>query len=189
MGGASVLQTERLTLRPPHADDAADLYAFMGDPRAMRFTHVQPALDELQHYLAVHEAQRERVGCAPWVLTEKAGGRLIGFGGLYEDPYNSGWGVEVAYFFNPVAWGRGYATELTRFCVAEARRMARWPKLAGFAHPENVGSHRVLLRAGFEKERFVPEMNRWLYGLDLTADMPRGAPSDERPAKSIGILR
>ena len=158
-----MLETERLALRPPMADDAADLYAFMGDPQVMRFTHVQPSLNELRNYLAVHEAQRACVGCAPWVLTEKAGGRLAGFGGLYEDPFDPGWGVEVAYFFHPAAWGQGYATELTRFCVAEARRMMRWPKLVAFVHPENVASHKVLLRAGFEEERFVPEMNRRLY--------------------------
>lgn len=175
MGGATVLETERLALRAPEADDAAGLYTFMGDLQVMRFTHVQRSLDELRNYLAVHEAQRERVGCAPWVLTEKAGGRLVGFGGLYEDPFDRGWGVEVAYFFHPATWGLGYATELTRFCVAEARRMARWPKLAAFAHPENIASHKVLLRAGFEVERFVPEMHRRLYGLDLTAEAQGGA--------------
>jgi len=167
VGGASRLETARLALRPPEAGDAAELYAFMGDRAAMRFTHVQQSLGELQSYLATHEAQRERVGCAPWLLSEKVTGRIVGFGGLYQDPFDPGWGVEVAYFFHPAAWGQGYATELARFCVAEAQRLARWPKLAAFSHPENAGSHKVLLRAGFEEERFVPEMNRRLYRLIL----------------------
>jgi RimJ/RimL family protein N-acetyltransferase len=157
-------------------DDAEELFAFMGDPQAMRFTHVQRSLHELRNYLAVHEAQRDRVGFAPWVLIEKAGGGLAGFGGLCEDPFDPGWGLEVAYFFNPVAWGRGLATELTRFCVAEAQRVGRWPRLAAFAHPQNIASQKVLLSAGFEEERFISEMNRWIYGLDLTAKAaPRGA--------------
>lgn len=77
-------------------------------------------------------------------------------------------GVEVAYFLSPAVWGRGYATELVRFCIQEARRLALGPKLSAFTHPGNVASQRVLLRAGFEEERFVPEMNRRLYALDLT---------------------
>jgi ribosomal-protein-alanine N-acetyltransferase len=162
------METERLALRPPHPDDAPALFAFMGDERAMHFTHVQASVGELRDYLAVHEAQRESVGCAPWVLAEKGSGDLIGFGGLYEDPFDPGWGVEVAYFLSPAVWGRGYATELVRFCVHEARRLALWSKLAAFAHPNNVASQRVLLRAGFEEQRFVPEMNRRLYDLDLT---------------------
>jgi ribosomal-protein-alanine N-acetyltransferase len=166
---ASALETERLMLRPPSEDDVTALYAFMGDPRAMAFTHIQRSVSELRHYLAVHEAQRERVGCAPWVVTEKAGGRVVGFGGLYEDPFDPGWGVEVAYFFHPAAWGRGYATELTQFCVAEARRLARWPRLVAFTHSQNAASHRALLRAGFAEERFVSEMNRRLYGISLGA--------------------
>jgi RimJ/RimL family protein N-acetyltransferase len=89
------------------------------------------------------------------------------FGGLYEDPFDPGWGVEVAYFFAPSAWGRGFASELVACCIAEARRIARWPMLAAFSHPDNAASHRVLVKAGFREERFVPEMNRRLYGLSL----------------------
>ena len=176
------METKRLTMRPPEPADAPALFAFMGDRQVMQFTGVQTSLGGLRDYLAVHEAQRERVGYAPWTLMEKASGRLVGFGGLYEDPFDPGWGVEVAYFFHPAprrtsttattapaAWGRGYATELVAFCIEEARRNALWPRLRAFAHPDNVASQRVLLRAGFEEERFVAEMNRRLYGLDLTA--------------------
>jgi [ribosomal protein S5]-alanine N-acetyltransferase len=175
MTGKATLETERLTLRPPRPADAASLFGFMGDAEAMRFTHVQTSLDDMRAYLAAHEAQRQHVGCAPWVLTQKVGGALVGFGGLYEDPFDPGWGVEVAYFLAPVAWGRGYATELSRFCIAEACRLGKWPRLVAFAHPQNAASQRVLLKVGFSEERFVPEMNRSLYGLDLTNRATRHA--------------
>lgn len=175
MEAADILETERLALRPPRLADADALFAFMGDPDAMRFTTLQHSLEDLQNYMAAHEAQRGRVGCAPWVLTEKASGRVVGFGGLYEDPFDPGWGVEVGYFLAPTVWGRGYATELARFCVAEARRLGSWPALSAFAHPENLASQRVLLKAGFEEERFVPGMNRHLYRLDLTEPARRHA--------------
>jgi RimJ/RimL family protein N-acetyltransferase len=56
---------------------------------------------------------------------------------------------------------------LTLFCVALARQQARWPMLRAFAHPQNIASQRVLLKAGFQQERFVPEMERFMYRRDL----------------------
>ncbi len=167
MAAERKLETARLLLRPPRPDDAPTLFEFMGDPEAMRFTHVQSSLEALRDYLVRHEAQRQKVGCAPWVVSEKAGGNVIGFGGLYEDPFDPGWGLETAYFFRPSAWGRGYASELVRYSIDEARRLALWPRLSAFSHPDNVASERVIVKAGFVRARFVPELNRWLHELDL----------------------
>jgi ribosomal-protein-alanine N-acetyltransferase len=57
--------TERLQLRPPGPADAPALFAFMGDPAAMRLTHVQPDLRACRRHLAAHERPRRRIGCAP----------------------------------------------------------------------------------------------------------------------------
>jgi RimJ/RimL family protein N-acetyltransferase len=161
------IETARLLLRPPRLTDAAPLFRFLGDATAMKYTLRQASLRDCRRYLAAHERQRRRVGCAPWVVVEKETGVAIGFGGLYEDPFDPGWGVEVGYFFAPTAWGKGYATELTRFCVALAKQQARWPMLSAFAHPENTASQRVLLKSGFQWERLVPHMQRLLYRQDL----------------------
>jgi ribosomal-protein-alanine N-acetyltransferase len=48
-----------------------------------------------------------------------------------------------------------------------ARQQARWQILRAFAHPKNIASQRVLLKSGFQQERFVPEMERFLYRQDL----------------------
>ena len=161
------IETARLKLRPPRLSDAAPLFEFLGDATAMQYTTRQASPRDCRRYLAAHERQRRRVGCAPWVIVEKEAGAVIGFGGLYDDPFDPGWGVEVGYFLAPAAWGKGYATELTRFCVALARQQARWPMLRAFAHPQNTASQRVLLKAGFLQERFVPEMERFVYRQDL----------------------
>ena len=160
-------ETARLLLRPPRLSDAAPLFDFLGDATAMRYTTPRTSLRDCRRYLAAHERQRRRIGCAPWVVIEKQAGTAIGFGGLYQDPFDPGWGIEVGYFLAPAAWGKGYATELTRFCVALARQQARWPALRAFAHPQNTASQRVLLKSGFRQERFVPEMERFLYRQDL----------------------
>lgn len=113
--------------------------------------------------VAVHEWRRRRDGCAPWTIVSKQKQEIIGWGGLYDDPFDPGWGVEVAYLFRPSAWGKGYATELVAFCLRIADDALKLPEVKAFAHPENTASRRVLEKSGFEVERFLPEMNRHLF--------------------------
>ena len=156
-------ETARLILRRPTLADVPALFEFLGDPDAMRYTHVDASLRECRRRVAAHERRRRRDGYAPWTIVTKADGRIIGWGGLYHDPFDPGWGIEVGFHFHPAAWGQGYATELTATCIHIADEVLGLPEVIAFARPENVGSRRVLEKAGFEVVRFVPEMGRFLY--------------------------
>lgn len=153
----------RLFFRPPRLSDAPALFAFLGDAQAMRHTHAHASLRECRRRIAVHERRRRHDGYAPWTILDKADGRIIGWGGLYDDRFEPGWGPEIGYWLAPSVWGRGYATELATACTALADDVLRLPGLSAFAHPENAGSRRVLEKAGFTVERFVAEMDRLLY--------------------------
>ena len=159
-------ETTRLILRHPTLADVPALFEFLGDATAMRYTHADASLGACRRRVAVHEWRRRRDGFAPWIILTKAENRIVGWGGLYDDPFDPGWGVEVGYCFHPSAWGRGYATELATACMAIADDVLKLPEVRAFARPENVGSRRVLEKAGFEVERFVPEMERFLYRRD-----------------------
>lgn len=167
-------ETSRLILRRPILADVPRLFEFLGDAKAMQFTHTDGSLRECRRRVAVHEWRRRRDGYAPWTITTKADGRIIGWGGLYNDPFDPGWGVEVGYYFDPVTWGGGFATELTVACTSLADDVLHLPEVHAFARSENAGSRRVLEKAGFEVVRFVPELERILYkrvrqGVLLTA--------------------
>ncbi len=157
------IETSRLILRRPRLADVPALFEFLGDTNAMRHTHADASLWECRRRVAVHEWRRRHDGYAPWTIVSKAHERTIGWGGLYDDPFDPGWGVEVAYFFHPAAWGRGYASEMVAACMSVADHALRLPEVRAFAHPANTGSRRVLEKAGFEVVRFVPEMDRFLY--------------------------
>jgi [ribosomal protein S5]-alanine N-acetyltransferase len=88
-------------------------------------------------------------------------------GGLYDDPFDKGWGIELAYRFAPTAWGKGYATELALSSLAFARDELHLDTVIAFSHPENAASHNVLQKAGFARQKFLPEMNRFLYEIFL----------------------
>lgn len=165
---AASLETERLLLRPPRLSDAQDLLRFFGDSEAMRYTHVLADLRACRRHIAGHVCQQRQRGYGPWTVIEKASGAIVGFGGLYDDPFDPGWGIEVGYHFLPAVWGRGLASELVAFCIEHAHERLRVPAISAFAHRDNVASRRVLTKAGFAEVRFVTQMNRYLYVRTLT---------------------
>jgi RimJ/RimL family protein N-acetyltransferase len=163
------LKTDRLVLRRPRLSDATDLLRFLGDAGAMRYTHSLAGLRECRRHIAGHECQRRKLGFGPWTVLDRKHQGIIGFGGLYDDPFDVGWGAEIGYRFAPFAWSLGYATELTRFCLTIAHDRLGLAEVRAFAHPCNAASRRVLEKAGFAEQRFVPAMNRYLYAHRGTA--------------------
>lgn len=157
------IETEQLLLWPPRLADVPELFTFLGDPEAMRYTHVDHSLRQCRRRIAVHERRRRHDGCAPWVARLKSDSRIIGWGGLYEDPFDPGWGIEVGYSFHPDAWGKGFATELVAAALQVADNVLQLPEVRAFARPENGASRRILAKFGFVEVRFVPEMQRLLH--------------------------
>jgi [ribosomal protein S5]-alanine N-acetyltransferase len=92
------VETERLVLRRP-----TTLFAFLGDATAMQHTHVDASVRECRRRIAAHERRRRGDGYAPWTVVTRAEGRIAGWGGLYNDPFQPGWSVEVGYFLHPAA--------------------------------------------------------------------------------------
>jgi RimJ/RimL family protein N-acetyltransferase len=93
------VETERLVLRRPTLADVPALFEFLGDATAMQYTHVDASVHECRRRVAAHERRRHRDGYAPWTIVTRAEGRIVGWGGLYNDPFQPGWGVEVGYSF------------------------------------------------------------------------------------------
>ncbi|MEM1313253.1 MAG: GNAT family N-acetyltransferase [Pseudomonadota bacterium] len=150
-------------MRPPRRGDLAALHAILGDAEAMALTHAEPDARATRRRVLVHERMRRRDGCAPWVAERRGDRAVIGWGGLYVDPFEPGWGVEVGFFFHRAAWGRGYASELTAAALEAADGPLALAEVGAMAHPENAGSRRVLEKAGFEAVRLLPERPRILY--------------------------
>lgn len=156
-------ETDRLVLLRPRLSHACALLRFFADSDAMRYTLTFKDIRECRRHIAGHECQRRKNGYGPWTVVERSSGQIIGFGGIYDDPFEPGWGIEIGYHFDQSAWGNGYATELVRFCLQMARRQHGARELQSFVHPDNAASRRVLERTGFEQRQFVTELNRYRY--------------------------
>ena len=158
--------TDRLILRDTRMSDVSALFSILGDREAMQHTHCCASLRDCRRHIAGHEWQRRIIGHAPWTIARKADGAVIGWGGLYDDPFDRGWGLEVGYWFARSAWGQGFASELVNASLAFARER-HVPLVSAFARPENGASCRVLEKAGFRCERYVESMARNLYRREL----------------------
>jgi [ribosomal protein S5]-alanine N-acetyltransferase len=150
----SVLETERLILRPWVAGDAEALFAVCRDAEVMRFIgDGRPWADvgRARLWLARQLAARAGHGFGKWAVVEKESGRLAGSCG-FDPPSESQPEVEFGYLYARESWGRGYATEAGRACMRVAFAELKLPRVVARATPENTPSRRVLEKLGFEFE-------------------------------------
>jgi len=168
----TMIETERLRLRPFVTDDWSVLARLYGDDTIMR--HMQSGRG-----LARPEAEARargninnfndhwrRRGFGVWAVTDRPSGRLLGQCGLrfVEEAGD----VEVLYLLNKTAWGRGLASEAAAAAVGFGFERERLARIIGLVRPENAASRRVLEKVGLRFERIAPiwEMNCCWYGVD-----------------------
>ena len=126
----------------------------------MRHTYCAPSLEATAAHLESYAARFAEDGFAPWTAVLSAEDRIVGWGGLNKDPSAPEWGTEVAYYIDRAYWGCGLATELVCESLTLAFGDLGLDLVGAFAKPENAASVRVLVKAGFERARFVPELAR-----------------------------
>ena len=129
-----------VTLRPLADSDLDALFAWESDPRAVQmaaFTRADPS-DR-----SAFDAHYERVRSDPsnTLLAIDDDGEFVGTIGSFTMEGER----EVTYWIAPARWGQGLASQaLQTFLLSEATR-----PLYGRVAARNVGSARVLARAGF----------------------------------------
>ena len=147
----SGLVTERLTLTPPEAADAAFVLELLNDPgwianigdRGVR------TLEDAETYIV------ERFSKSPWFVVRDPQGEAVGLCGIVvgREGLDS---PDIGYAFLARHAGHGYATEAARAVLAHAREVMGLAKVAAITAPANVASQRVLEKIGL---RFVQMIN------------------------------
>lgn len=142
------LETERLLLRRIRREDAQRIFDFWaGDPEVTRYLTWQPhtsvEVTELvmDHWLAEYEKpDTYRYG-----IELKESGELIGMIDVVE--YLDGC-PEIGYCSGRPAWGHGYMTEALQ-ALCEMLFDEGFKTIFIRAQRENIGSNRVIQKAGF----------------------------------------
>lgn len=152
--------TARLTLEPLDHEHAEGLVAALADEAVGRYIG-GPAVTTVE---AMHERiDQLHAGPGPdwpdehwwnFVVRRTDDGVIIGrceattYGERHE------WG-EVAYLFDPVVWGHGYATEAMQWTLDFLRELGAADLWAAVL-PENTRSIALLMRLGFEASAMPP---------------------------------
>ena len=155
--------TDRLILRSFTESDIDPLYEIQSDSESMKYTFSAKSREESEMNLVGHANQFEAIGYAPWTVCSKESNRVVGWGGLMEDPFEPGYGTEVAYFFGKEHWGRGYATELVIASIDFGFNRLKLNSIGAFARKKNLGSIRVLTKCGFTYIHYNKILNRNYY--------------------------
>jgi RimJ/RimL family protein N-acetyltransferase len=141
-----MLETARLTLRPPIQDDFAPWSAFMADEAASRFIGGPQAMSISWRGMATMAGSWALKGFGMFSVIERDTGRWIGRVGPWQP---EGWpGPEIGYGLIRDAWGKGYAYEAACASIDWALHNLGWPEFIHMINPENAASKKLARRLG-----------------------------------------
>jgi ribosomal-protein-alanine N-acetyltransferase len=150
----TILETERLVLRPFQLGDEEALFAMNTHPDVIRyagntpFASLEVARDTLTNVIFKDYEVR---GYGRFALVLKGTGKVIGFSGVkYITDIEE---TELGYRLMPEHWGKGLATESAVASINFARDTLGLQRLVALVHPDNLGSANVVQKMGFSLER------------------------------------
>jgi RimJ/RimL family protein N-acetyltransferase len=156
-----MIKTERLVLRKPRIEDAADLAVAYADPETMRFMGdgSTATREQVAEGIAQWLERWETWGLSLFCLERRSDGRVIGRAGfLLWDPETwqvPGDEVELGWLLARDQWGRGYATEAASALRDWAFQERGLTRLISLINHENLRSIRVAEAIGERHERDV----------------------------------
>ncbi len=148
------LETPRLRVEPQTEAHLELVFALQADPEVMRHIRAPDANHEQTRELIVGAATYAAAhpGFGIGAVFLKDCGRFVGGCALLHSGLDTSRDVEVGYRLHREFWGLGYATELTRALLSYGFGALALERIVAFTRPENVGSIRVLEKAGLRKE-------------------------------------
>ncbi len=147
LSSAPVLETDRLILREPRLDDAAQVAALANNRKIAEMTALIPhpyGLEDAARWLTSLPAE---AGHWNFAIVERESGKLVGTCG-YGKRHDLG--PEIGYWIGEPFWGRGYATEAIRAVVDHLFSVTALDEIAAGCRVTNVASRRVLEKCGFQ---------------------------------------
>jgi RimJ/RimL family protein N-acetyltransferase len=146
---ASPLETERLLLRLPSADDAQPMLEIHEDPETLKRVVVTAPLGGITvawRNVAMMVGHWQLRGYGQWVVEEKQTGLVVGRVGLW---HPEGWpGLELGWIIRRSHWGRGLATEAARAALTWTWAHVQTDRVISLIDPGSRASIRVAEKIG-----------------------------------------
>ncbi len=144
-------ETERLILRKPIPEDANAMFTgWAQDVDVTRYLTWRPykSIEESHEIIRICLQLWEGDGDHPYVLPLKKTNLPIGMLALHPD----GFKVALGYVLAKAYWGRGYMTEASHTVIDWLFQQKEIYRVFATTDVENLGSQRVLEKAGMTRE-------------------------------------
>ncbi|MCX7157433.1 MAG: GNAT family N-acetyltransferase [Rhodocyclales bacterium] len=146
------LESARLVLTVPQAEDWLALHAYYSDAECARYTFQQPLPEsETQRVVGSLVRHWDRKGYGPYVVREKQSASVVGLVGLW---FPSEWPeTEIKWAIIREHWGKGYASEAARAVQAMLPRYLPDMQPISLIDAENSRSIALATALGAELEK------------------------------------
>lgn len=166
---ATLIETERLVLRPHMMEDLDALFRLTSHPDVYRYDPgYQRSYDQTRENLIFRIGEYRRHGMGRMALLERATGEIVGYAGLqlclYEQPGVNLPTVEFFYGLRRDRWGQGYMTEAGQTLFDYGFRQLRLPGIISTADKRNTPSINVMRRLGMTIRDDALHPNTWVCG-------------------------
>lgn len=142
------LETARLLLRSAETSDAEFLLRLFTTADVLRYLPVGPpwTIDTARKSIESRRRLEASRGFAPLIAVLKDTEERIGSAGLRPIPDTTE--VEIQFHYLPSAWNKGVGTEAAISLLSDGLFSKGLDRIIGLAFPANVGSSRVMEKAG-----------------------------------------
>ncbi|MGQ0738768.1 MAG: GNAT family N-acetyltransferase [Bacteroidota bacterium] len=144
-------ETERLVIRRLTEHDKENFFLLNGSEEVMRYIRAVKTREESDAHLEqilADETANPAVGKGRWLVEEKATGRFVGSFAIIPIPSEPE-KTQLGYSFIQEAWGKGYATEVSKAGLQFFLDNTDVPEIYGVTETANTASMKVLEKAGF----------------------------------------
>ena len=150
--GLSILQTERLILRPMTLDDFNFMRELDIDVRVCQYLGNGQIKTPEETKAGINRtlSDYEKYGLSLYIAEDKVTGDLLGRAGLKPWNLETGFHWEVGYTFAHTYWGKGYATEAARYLTRHAFQSLNADHVISLIQPKNTSSIRVAQKVGMK---------------------------------------
>ena len=161
------LETERLLLRELTYEDIPAVFQHFSNEEVARYADAHPTKtdDEAREIIDWGKGLVEHKMGALWGIIRREDSVFLGqVNCVYRSDNNFAMKIhraEIGYDLTPQYWGQGYMSEAVETVISHIFTNTSIDRFEGIVHTENVRSHKVLERAGFQKEGVLRNYVLW----------------------------
>ena len=148
----TVIETDRLLLRPWRRDDTEALHSLWTEPDVRRYLwdDVVIPFDTAEQLVEDHLLAQEQWKLGYWAIFRAGDSQLAGFCGFRR--IEEGPEIELLYGLRSEHWGKGLATEASRAALGYLWQATSYQRVYARTDPPNSRSVEVMKRLGMRHD-------------------------------------